>query len=463
MAATGLNARGARFRSGVIGVVILVFIGFALYIALNAQKGLPFVPHGYYKIAVSDAGDLTVGNDVRMNGNRVGRVNGIYLEDRVAIVEMQIDDVETRIFRNGTSEVVSRSGLGQKYLDVQPGTPESGELGQNETLPATPGKVSTQLLDLAQVFDPATQAAAQTTLRELGGGFAARGPDLADFATAAPEILPDLGTVSRSLSVDDGRDLTAMLRSLERLSSRFEGRAQEITELEEQLATTLAAFNADGGDALGRTLDAAPGALASTRGALVDLEQPLRDTNRAFTDIEPAAESLARAEPDLRGFLREAPGPLYKLPEASETGQPALRSLSSVMHDARPFAAKLRELGGFAADPLQTLRPYSPELAGWFSSAANALSDGDPAGHWLRFSVLPRIESVSGGGGFEDPLRQGDAYPGPGEVPDQRANPLAPPDPTPENPLSQGVEDNGGPAAPEFPEAPEGLLPGGGE
>jgi phospholipid/cholesterol/gamma-HCH transport system substrate-binding protein len=80
----------------------------------------------------------------------------------------------------------------------------------------------------------------------------------------------------------------------------------------------------------------------------------------------------------------------------------------------------------FAHTPLQVLAPYAPEIAQWFTNAGYALSDGDTAGHWLRFTLLPRDESVTGAAGLEAPLRTGDAYPDPGEVPQQASNGVLP-------------------------------------
>ncbi|WP_181781803.1 MlaD family protein [Pseudonocardia pini] len=420
------KARNARSRAAVIGVLMAIGALFFLYVALNAPKGLPFEPHTYRKVAVSDVGDLAVGNDVRFAQVRVGRVDDIALEGGQAVVTMQIDDVDSPIYKDARAGVVGRSGLGQLYLDVDPGTPAAGELGEDDVLPADRSLGSVQLLDLAGVFDPATQDGARTTLQQVGNGAAGHGQDLQDFLTASPQILPDLGTTARSLAVDDGRDLTAMLRSLESLSSRFDGRQQEISDLVGQLDTTLAAVNADNGDALGKTLDVAPEAMTEVRQALVDLQQPLRTTTSAVTQLQPGARSLGDATPDLRGVLTEAPQPLDRLPGVADTAEPALGSLTPAFTDAQPVAPKVTEAVDFAHTPLQVLAPYAPEIAQWFTNAGFALSDGDAAGHWLRFTLLPRVESVSGAAGLADPLATGDAYPGPGEVPNQASNGILP-------------------------------------
>lgn len=418
--------RGARFRSGVIGVVLFVAAGFFLYVALNAQKGLPFEQHQFRTAAVSDTGDLQVGNDVRIGQVRVGRVDAIDLVDGVPQVRMQLDDGDTKVYRDGSAAVTGRSGLGQQYLDLDSGTAQTGELPEGEVLPVQRSRGAVQLLDLAKVFDPATQDAARSSLQQLGNGAAGHGQDIRDVTKAGPEILPDLGTTARSLSVDDGRDLTSMLQSLDSLSSRFAGREQEISSLVGQLDTTFAAVNADKGEALGATLDIAPEALPNTRKALEDLQQPLASTNSAMTQLQTGARSLGDATPDLRGVLVEAPKPLDKLPGVADKAEPALGALTPALADARPVAPKVTQAVDFANTPLQVLAPYSPEIAQWFTNASFALSDGDAAGHHLRFTLLPRSESVTGAAGVEDPMRSGDPYPAPGATPNQASQGILP-------------------------------------
>ena len=54
-------------------LVVLV----AVFLAYNANQGLPFVPTYELKAEVPSAANLVVGNDVRIGGSRVGFVGGI--------------------------------------------------------------------------------------------------------------------------------------------------------------------------------------------------------------------------------------------------------------------------------------------------------------------------------------------------------------------------------------------------
>lgn len=416
MAGNGLPSSGQRFRAGVIGVLILIGMVAMVVVALNAPKGLPFAPHAFRKVAIDNAGDLNVGNDVRFAQVRVGRVDEISLVNGEAVVRVQLDDPDRKIFKDARTTITSRSGLGQKYLDIHPGSPAAGELGEDEVLPVTRADNAVQLLDLADVFDPTTQVAARTALRELGGGMIGQGPGLHDFFTSAHQLLPDMGTVSNVLAKDNGRDFTGMLRSVERLSARFQGRQQQIGELEGQLGTTFAAFNVDNGGALAKTLDVAPWAFVHTRHALTDLQQPLRDSTAALTELEPGTKALGDATPDLRGFLRDSPRPLDKVDSFADPAVPALGDLKDVTDEAVPFAHKLHELAEHAGPLAQTLGPYSPEISKWFTYTASALSDGDEAGHWLRVTLHLAPESGAGAFGLKDPIQSAKQYPGPGNA-----------------------------------------------
>src|SRR3954465_7393587 len=49
----------------------------AVFLAYNANAGLPFVPSYQLRADIPDAANLVVGNDVRIGGTRVGSVDRI--------------------------------------------------------------------------------------------------------------------------------------------------------------------------------------------------------------------------------------------------------------------------------------------------------------------------------------------------------------------------------------------------
>src|SRR5439155_12435332 len=60
-----------------VGAITVLVVVVGVFLAYNANKGLPFVPTYDVNARVPNAADLVVGNDVRVGGDRVGVVNKI--------------------------------------------------------------------------------------------------------------------------------------------------------------------------------------------------------------------------------------------------------------------------------------------------------------------------------------------------------------------------------------------------
>src|ERR687898_1934143 len=65
-----------------IGAATILVVLVAVFLAYNANQGLPFVPAYELKAQVPSAANLVVGNDVRIGGSRVGFVDDIQARRR---------------------------------------------------------------------------------------------------------------------------------------------------------------------------------------------------------------------------------------------------------------------------------------------------------------------------------------------------------------------------------------------
>lgn len=400
-----------------LGFVVLALFGLSIYVAVIAARGLPFSDYTYAKAAFDDVGPLRPGDDVRMNSVRVGQVSEIeYVEDR-AVVTMQLAP-EQRVYSDARATVASRSALGQKFVTLQPGSEEAGDLGE-DVIPASRTGDSRDLDYLLDTFDAETRRAAATTLRNVGGGLAGHGEDLHDAVKAAPGLLRSLGTVSGAAASSEA-ELVSLLRDADTLASRFTGREQEIAALVRQVDATFAGLAVDRGGALRSTLAGAPQTLAQADAAFDALDQPLGDLESGMRTLQPGARALGRATGDLRGVLREAVRPLDKVPPVSKQAGPAVSDLTRTLSDARPLVPQVVEALGSARTPLEVLSPYAPEVSLWFTYARSVLGDGNSHKHWLRFNVPVHTESGSGAVPQRDPFSMRNPYPGPGEAGNDR-------------------------------------------
>ncbi|WP_116046433.1 MlaD family protein [Amycolatopsis palatopharyngis] len=412
--------RTRKFRSMLTGVVVLVVFALALQLALTADQGLPGATYTLVDADVSDVGALRPGDDVRVASVRVGQVKDVRLVDGTPRVTLQLDGTR-EIYRDAAAEaktvtVASRSALGQKYVSLTPGTPGAGKLGPADVIPSKRTAGTQELSELLDVLDAPTRNALGSTVREVGGGSGGHAQDLQDALKAAPEILPDLATVSKALSVGDGADLTALLTAADRLSTRFAGRQQQLSDLLGRLDTTMRAVAVDDGKPLDDVIGRAPSTLQAARSGLQSLQAPLKDLHTGMSQLVPGARALGQATSDLRGVLREAVPPLGKVPDVGKQAEPALSDLTKTVADARPLAPRLTHTFASADKFLRVLAPYAPEVSGWFTNWAAALSHGDENGHFLRLYLLFSEESVLGQGGVRDPLVARNPYPAPGEA-----------------------------------------------
>ena len=114
----------------------------AVFLAYNANNGLPFVPTYRLSVQVPNANTLVKGNDVRIGGVRVGLVEKIEpVQDPetgavYAKVDLKLDKSAEPLPKDSTVVVRSRSALGLKYLEIDKGTSSEG-YAEGSTLPAS--------------------------------------------------------------------------------------------------------------------------------------------------------------------------------------------------------------------------------------------------------------------------------------------------------------------------------------
>jgi len=405
-------------RPMLVGILVMAVFAASLGLAFVAARGLPGQKRTLVTADFADVGALRAGDDVRQASLRIGMVGSVEYVDGRARVVLRLDG-DRSVYRDARATVWSRSALGQKFVELDPGTESAGELDEDEAIPPSRTGPPQELDTLFNSLDPETRKRLSSTLRATGGGAAGHAPDLRDFLSTSPDLFGDLGTVSRAVN-DDEAELVAMLRQTKTLSGRFAGRQQELTQLIDNLGTTLEAVDVDDGRPLAETIEVAPDALARTQAGLDSLHGPLLRTQSAMRRLRPGAYALAKATPDLRATMRQAIDPLEKAPGVAELAEPSMADLTGVAADARPLAPKLGQTLADARPLLRTLAPYGPEITMFFIVFGDALADGDQAGNWLRLDVLANTESITGAVPMRDPITARNPYPAPGEAVDDR-------------------------------------------
>lgn len=413
-----MNARTATLGAA-IGMIGLLAV--SLYAAIFASAGLPGSSREYVSARFDDVGGLRAGDDVREASVRVGRVDSIELDGNQAVVRLQLSG-DKPVYADASAAVWARSGLGQNFVELNRGHSDAGTL-EGDELPASQTLPASQLDQLLSVLDGPTREGLSTTLREVGGGVEGHSADLAAFLTHAPEILGDLGTVSRA-TASQRADLAGLLDASGDLASRFRGREDRIDSLLGKMDTTLRALDADRGQAISDTLDKAPDALEAADQGLASLEQPLVNLEAAARALQPGTAALGKSTPALRAVLRDGQAPLGKVPGVADAAEPALAGLSTAVSDVRPVAERLEDTFDYADVLASYMSPYASDISQFFDYWHSADGNSDSLGHYLRLGFVIRPESIDGILPVADPFTHRNPYPAPGTAQLDRANGL---------------------------------------
>ncbi|HWE90082.1 MAG TPA: MlaD family protein [Pseudonocardiaceae bacterium] len=404
-------------RSFVVGIGGLVVLVLILLFGVTASSGLPGAPTTMVQAAFTNVGaPLQVGDDVRENSSRIGRVSALSYANGEGIVTLQLDG-HVPVYSDARAAIWDQSALAKKFVEIDVGHPSAGLLG-TQVLPPSRDVNSADLDQLLDVLDPPTRNALASTLRQVGDGVAGHSQDVHDLLEHLPATLTDVGGISTELSNQD-TNLPALLSSADQLAGALNGHEQQLSSLVQQLATTVRALSVDGGQPLGNTLRDLPSTLTDARTSFTALNQPLDDVRSALLAIQPGAGSLGQATPDLRGVLTEGITPLNKVPGVATAAQPAVTDLTTTLADARPLAPEVSAGLTEAALPVSVLAEYTNQVVSFFERVESMVSTSvSPGVHGARVGVAADAIAQATGGVLPDVLQGQDAYPAPGSQAD---------------------------------------------
>jgi phospholipid/cholesterol/gamma-HCH transport system substrate-binding protein len=396
-----------------IGAVTVAVGAVVAWIGITVQGGGPIPLKSYTTVsaAFEDVGTLKPQQKVTENGVRIGMITGIDYVDGAALVTMRLEG-DHEVYQDATAQIGNESALGKKYVDLDPGTPAAGDLG-DDVLPADQTTDAADLDTVLQTFDPQARNGLSDTLRAVGGGFIGHGPDLKALAGRSPELLTDADVAVGTLAAPT-TNLDDLLIQADTLAGEFQGSEEELAALLDQAATTLEAVNVDETAPLHATLERLPQTLRTAREGLAAVNEPLRTTARAAVRLRPGVDRLVEATPDLRGFLTESPPVARTVQTFTDQAEPALKALVPTVEDLRPLVVDRVTRALSVADPFLT------EMAPWWADARrlgaqhNMLSGHfSPTKHYFSAMLaLPGLYNAS----IYDPLAAVDPYSGPGNA-----------------------------------------------
>ncbi|HWO84696.1 MAG TPA: MlaD family protein [Solirubrobacterales bacterium] len=392
-----------RNRSGIsgvasspilVGAVTVLVVIVAVFLAYNANNGLPFVSTYNLKARVPNADALVKGNEVRIGGVRVGivkKVDPVQLEngDAAAELTLSLDKSAEPLPVDSTLTVRPKSALGLKFLQVTPGESEEGfEAG--ETIPVTAAKPEPVDIDqFFDMFDEKTRDAIRQNLAGFGNALAGRGPQLNEAFGALRRAAVNGQPILRKI-VEPSSNFAGFWRSLEALSATVAPVAETQAQMFVALDRTFAAFARVSRPYIQETIEKSPPTLDEVNADLPAIRPFLRDTGRFFTALRPGVKALAETSPVIAESLHAGIPVLNASPVLNNQLQPTAEALVDFQEAPGVFNGLelLTDTNRLLKPSLSYLTPSQSVCNYWsltFKNLADATGEGSSNGHWLEF------------------------------------------------------------------------------
>jgi ABC-type transporter Mla subunit MlaD len=335
-----------------VGAITTLIVIVAVFLAYNANQGLPFVPTYRVSVEIENASRLTNNNEVRIGGHRVGVVESIEAiypqesgsaqsqtaatdgdvagagspDEAIARLNLKLDETAKPLPQDSRFRVRYRSSFGLKYLEITrgdgPPAPEGYVFPTEQTIPQT------EFDDINNTFDVETRENSRINLEGFGNAFAGRGTSLNQAIEALEPLLSDLEPVSRTLAAPS----TRFRRFFPELGDAARIVAPVATEQAELFGNMAVAFEAISED-----------------------PEALRDTiSEGVPTLETGIETLPRQRPFLRDFttlsrllrpgVQDVRVSLPSLNKAIDVGTPVLRRTPPMNRDLRRVLGQLEDL-----------------------------------------------------------------------------------------------------------------------
>ncbi|WP_328527583.1 MCE family protein [Nocardioides sp. NBC_00368] len=257
-----------------IGAVSIAVLAMLMAMAFKADS-LPLIGGGTtYYANFSEAGGLKTGDEVRVAGVRVGKVDSIELDGNKVKVGFKIRE-KVNFGENSGAGVRVKTLLGDMFLELQP----AGE-GQMKAGATIPVDRTESPYDVVQAFEGLADTSANIDKDQLAAALTT----LADLTRSTPEefqaALTGVSELSRNLAAKDER-IESLLTQLDRVTKVLDERDEDLITLMNDANQLFVA--------LVERREAVHNLLLSTQQLSKELSQ-LVDDSRA--DLKPALESL---------------------------------------------------------------------------------------------------------------------------------------------------------------------------
>jgi phospholipid/cholesterol/gamma-HCH transport system substrate-binding protein len=361
-----------------------------------------------YDLLFQNAGQLVKDDDVQVGGRRIGSVRKIELtDDNRALVRVRVQEPYAPL-REGTTAVIrltSLSGIANRFIALTPAPNSAKKLDDGATLAVGS---TTGVVDLDQLFntlDPKARKDLQGVIQGFATQYDGRGKEAGQTAEYFNPFLSTSRQLVNQLTQDEGT-LTDFIVNSSRAVTAIAEKRDDLASLVGNTNATAAAI-ASQDAALSQALGLLPTTLRRANTTFVNLRATLDDLDPLVDASKPATKDLAPFLRELRPLVKSAIPTIHDLrrlvttPGANNDLIDATRKMPALQRVASPTFRNSTQALVKSQPVLEYIRPYVPELTGWFHDFGQSTANYDANGHFARiqpiFNAFSFTDNPAGG------------------------------------------------------------------
>ena len=419
-----------------VGAVTTLIVIVAVFLAYNANSGLPFVPVYRVSVEVPNASRVVDNNEVRIGGNRVGVVESVEpvvesgsetvaqtdspegageVAPVAAKLNLKLDKTAQPLPKDSIFRVRYRSSFGLKYIEIVRGTGDAApegfvfdgtDDGISCDVPTDPSTFSESIPEQAKngcfqpqtefdainnTFDTETRTNGRINLTGYGSAFAGRGMSLNDTIAELRPLFEDLGPVAKTLA-DPDTGLRRFITEIAETSRIVAPVAEEQAQLFTNMAIAFEAFSRDR-LALQESISEGPATLATGIATLPRQRPFLREFAELSRRLRPGVQDLRISLPSLNSAIRVGTPVLNDTPPMNRDLRRALLELRRLVDQPTTKVSLMRLRETFrAAKPLAKWVVPSQTVCNywnyWFTYLTEHITERDQVGYQQRIALV---------------------------------------------------------------------------
>jgi virulence factor Mce-like protein len=331
---------------------------------------------------LSHANFMRSGLKVRAAGVQVGRVTRVDVtSDNQARLELRIDNNRVWPLPAGTKARLRWGGTAKfsdRYVELVPAAsgPPLGDgavlRGVDTTRPDDFVSTPTEFDEVFGIFTPRTRKDLKAMLDVGGASLTQTAPQLRRSLDRSPPALEESAALLGDLDADP-KALDTLVRSSDRVVDAIHSSEPDVGRLVSAAGTTFGAIDGESQE-LSVAIDRMPATLTAARKTMSHADRTLVSAAGLARRLDPGVAEVKRIARPLTDVLSTVVVVGPDVRQKLATVRRALPDLDPLVDRARSQMPAIASIGKRADHLLECIRPYAPELMGFFQNWSSGFS-----------------------------------------------------------------------------------------